>query len=72
MDTKLDGSSLTYKIDDKECEIRYHIKGSNLKEVYLNGDSVGTKEILNKYRESGISFDKTLLKTHNVIDIYME
>ncbi len=38
----------------------------------VNNKSVGNKEHINKYRESGITFDKSLLKTHNIIDIYME
>lgn len=72
MSTKLDGASLNYNIDGNICIINYHIKGNNLKEVTVNSKPVGTKEHINKYRESGITFDKSLLKTHNIIDIYME
>ena len=72
MDKKLDGSTLIYRIDNKDVSIRYHIKGNSLKEVVLNNEKVGVKESINKYRESGISFNKKLLKTNNVLDIYME
>lgn len=69
---ELNDTRVFFAINNKQVEIRYSIKGNNLRKVKLNGKTVGYFMDDNIYRKSGISFEKSLLNKKNIIEVIYE
>ncbi|MCB9498719.1 MAG: hypothetical protein H6687_02390 [Bacillales bacterium] len=69
MPSSLNKTTISFILDKKPVKINYYLSGETLKEVKLNGKMIGKVESENPYRNSGISFEKSLLEKENIIDV---
>jgi cellobiose phosphorylase len=74
---KFDGLQFSFMLMGRPVTFVYHLRGQDVNRVVINGHSVATQTLANRYRKSGVRISQQELKhlltnDANVIEIFMQ